>query len=54
MCRPWTWGRPYLSVIGYFADFDLTMALSVDVEVDATPVILAALRILAPPTAKAN
>jgi len=41
----------YLSFIGYFADLDLTMALSVDAEVDPTPVILAALRVLAPPPA---
>ena len=44
----------YLSFIGYFPDLDLTMALSVDAEVDPTPVILAALRVLAAATAKAN
>ncbi|MEJ2289411.1 MAG: serine hydrolase [Deinococcales bacterium] len=41
----------YLSFLGYFPDLDLTMALSVDAEVDPTPVILAALRVLAPPPA---
>lgn len=38
----------YLSFVGVFPDLALTMALSVDAEVDPTPVILAVLNVLAP------
>ncbi|MEJ2668344.1 MAG: serine hydrolase [Deinococcales bacterium] len=42
----------YLSFIGVFPDLGFTMAVSVDVEVDPTPVLIAALQVLAPATAQ--
>jgi D-alanyl-D-alanine carboxypeptidase len=44
----------YLNFVGVFPDLDLTLALSVDAQVDPTPLILAALRVLAPPTANVD
>lgn len=42
----------YLSFVGVFPHLQVTMALSVDAQVDPTPVILAALRVLTPAAAE--
>jgi len=40
----------YFSFIGYLPDLDLTMALSIDVQTDPTPILMAVMGVLAPPT----